>query len=108
MRVEIEAVNAARDRAVIQLIERDRTTESGLEIVKLDRSKDFDPFDDYEMGTVASLGAGEGWEPLEIGDTVIVRAISGGAAGADIGPAMGKGRGEVVVVDREEIVCIVE
>lgn len=102
-------MHAARDKAVIELKERpDRVTPSGLKLVRENHGRNYYPEDDYELGTILSLGEGEGWEPAEVGATVIVRAMSGGAAGADIGEAMGRRRGEIVVVDRDEIVSVWE
>lgn len=106
--VEIERVRPSRDRAVVELAERDDTTESGLVLVRLrDETKYYQPEDDYEIGIIRALGDGGGWEPAEVGDTVMIRARSGGAAGADIGQAMNRDRGEVVVVERDEIVAVI-
>lgn len=59
---------------------------------------------DFETGTVVSLGEGD-FEPVEVGDRVIVRAISGGVAGADISKDLGEPRNSVIVVLRDEIVA---
>jgi hypothetical protein len=107
MWAEVEDLRVSRDRAIVEIIPRgDRVTASGIEIVKLGRTKDYDPFDDYEMAILRQIGEGGGFEPAEVGDVVIIRAPSGGAAGADIGLSMGRNRGEIVVVEREEIVCV--
>jgi co-chaperonin GroES (HSP10) len=102
-----EEVRAARDKAVIELEEKVTVRDSGLHVIR-DHQKKYDPADDFEIGVVTSLGVGDSWEPVTVGDRVMVRAISGGEAGADIGQSIGRGRGEVIVVEREEMVCKLE
>ncbi len=99
-----EEVRAVNGKAVVELEQKPSVTDSGLHVVRENHGKNFQPTEDYEIGTVLSIG-GEGWEPVEVGDRVMVRAISGGAAGADIGASVGRERGEIIVVDREEMVC---
>jgi co-chaperonin GroES (HSP10) len=103
-----EEIAAARHRVVVELEEQKKFTESGLYVVRDNRGRNYQPTEDFEIGVVRSLGAGGGWEPVEVGDRVMVRAISGGEAGADIGQSIGRGRGEVIVVEREEMVCKLE
>ncbi len=105
-----EELTPVSDRAVIEITERgtdDQITGGGMVIVHGVTNKAWQPNLDFEIGTVVSMGEGD-WEPVEVGDEVIIRAISGGVAGSDIGRYFGRPRGELVIVDIEEIVCKLE
>lgn len=112
--LDVVRVQAVLGRAVIELEDREEVTASGLIVVEHRSGKDFRPNRDFEIGVVISIGrtmtvTGDSeWWPLMEGDRVIVRARSGGEAGADIGLALGMARGKVIVVERDEVVAIYE
>ena len=90
----------------VELDEQAKVTASGLHVVR-DKTKNYQPEDDYETGIVRSMGEGD-WEPVEVGDRVVVRAMSGGAAGADISSALDDTTKQTIVVLRDEVVCVIE
>lgn len=110
--IELERVQAVKGKAVIELEDREQVTASGLVVIEHRGGKFYRQNRDFEIGKVISIGrtmtaAGDSeWWPLEIGSRVIVQARSGGEAGADLGPALGRGRGEVIVVEMDEVVAI--
>jgi hypothetical protein len=69
--------------------------------LKVVRSK-YDPSDDWEVGVIERFNGD--FTPLVPGDHVIIRAGSGGKAGADVSRLFGEARETLVVVDQEEIV----
>jgi len=106
--VRIQELIPARDKAIVELDERVTMTPSGLHVVHENAGQNYRPEEDYETGVVAALGESEhGWEPVEVGDRVVVRAQSGGAAGADISNQLDRPAGEVIVVLRDEVLCVI-
>lgn len=109
VRPGIEEIKPTRDRALIEVIRKgtdDEVHESGLIVIHGTDSKQWKPEFDYEIGTVRALGEGDEWEPVEVGDQVMVRAPSGGQAGSDIGHVVGGTKnGALIIVKVEEIVC---
>lgn len=98
---------AARDKAIVELEERKtvKATDAGLLVYHDNNGRAYQPSEDFEVGTVLSLGEGD-WEPLRVGDRVMVRGESGGKAGADIGGSFGLKANEVVVVSSAEVMCV--
>lgn len=110
MTVELESLRAAKDRAIIELEPKLETyqTKGGLFVTTMNNAGTrYHEELDWEIGRVLSLGEGD-FKPVEVGDRVMVRARSGGVAGADISKDVGQARGSIVVVEREEIVAKVE
>lgn len=121
MRVAVEDLKPTAGKAVVRLTGRRSMNEvlpSGLVIHR----KDADGVHtDWEEAMVTALGHGdclhetEGvsmvsgwrclWDPVGIGDTVLVAGALGGVAGSDIGRLVGERRSTVVVVNRDEIVA---
>ncbi len=94
-------------KAIIEITKAgsdDEVRDSGLIVFHGTDGKSWQPNLDWELGTVVALGTGD-WVPVGIGDQVIIRAPSGGAAGTDIGYVLEAKRGQFVAVDEAEIVC---
>ena len=106
--VDVTTLKAPKDKAILRLEKKDQVyqTTGGVwvSMVGQMRSKRYHAELDFEFGEVLALGEGD-FEPVEVGDRVMVRAISGGAAGADISREVGEERGTVIVVLRDEIVA---
>ena len=96
--MQVEKVQA--DHALVRVEKRDFTTSSGV-LVARDVDKKFDAGDAWEFAWVLQLGDGD-WEPVEVGDRVIIQAALGGRAGTDVARALGQGS---VIISRDEIVC---
>ena len=99
-----------RDRALVEVMSRGTDEEelaSGLLVVHGTGNQQWQPDLDWEIGTVIELGESDDWEPVEVGDQVMVRAPSGGRAGSDIGNVVTgyQKNGQLIIVEREEIVC---
>jgi hypothetical protein len=111
MSVAVEQLNPTRGKAVVEITRRGRDEEirsSGLIVHHTKENKGYSVDLDWERGTIVALGPNTDWTPLTIGSEVIVQAPSGGMAGADVSATVGRRRGEVVIVDVEEIVCNLE
>lgn len=111
--MRVEQLTPTPGKAILELVERDRITEGGLVIVQnVNRGTDYQPNRDFEEGVVLALGEGD-WEPVSVGDIVLVRAggvhrHGGGKAGSDISRVVGRNYGEVICVKLEEVVCKME
>lgn len=104
--VDVTAVAPLPGRALVRLLDRDEAlpdNRSGLHVV---RSR-YDAKQDWEIGVLEAVGEGD-IEPLSVGDHVIVRAPSGGKAGADVSRLLGERRETHIVVRFEEIVAGVD
>lgn len=104
--VSLESLQATKDRAIVEIESSSMgliETSGGL---FLSRSQ-YRPNEDFEIGKVVSLGAGD-FDPVAVGDYVMIRAISGGKAGADISREVGMLKGSVISIHRDEIVAKVE
>ena len=122
MAIGVEDLRAVTGKAVVELEDREEITASGLLVIEHRSGNGYRPNRDFEIGEVVSLGGtlhplddrsewypwDAEWWPMLVGDRVIVQARSGGEAGADIGEALGRGRGEVIVVELDEVVAILE
>lgn len=102
----MDGITMMADKALVRLEERDWTSKQGLHLYR-DMREGYQAGDDWEIGVVENLGPGD-WEPLEVGDKVIVKAPTGGKAGADVSRDLGEHRGNLVVVSWDEIVGKVE
>lgn len=105
--MRIEELRPASERAIVELEEDVKVLPSGLEIVRDNAGKNYQPSEDFETGHVIAVGDHEAFYPVAVGDRVIVRAPSGGAAGADIGHAFGRNRGELIIVEHTEIMAVI-
>jgi co-chaperonin GroES (HSP10) len=101
--VDVTAVKPVKEKALVKLIEKSSLSRRGFEIVRMGYRAN----DDWELGIVEALGEGD-FEPVEVGDKVIVRAPSGGVAGADVSPDLGERKGSHIIVRIDEIVAKVE
>ena len=78
----------------------------GLWVVDNREGKDgYEQAWDWEIGTVLSVGHEIEEEGVAVGERVMVRAMSGGVAGADISKHIGERPNSVVVVKADEIVA---
>ena len=89
------------DRVLVRLIAEEPKSWKGIEIVTEGYRQEWD----WELAEVLEV-AERLSDELKVGDRVIIRAISGGVAGADVSKDLG-GEG-LVVVTYEEIMAKVE
>lgn len=92
------------DQALVELEEREMRSPGGVVVVR-DPSRSYASSDDWEWGHVRALGEGD-WEPVGVGDRVIVKAALGGLAGSDVSRYLGD-RHVIVTVD-EIVARVVE
>ncbi len=106
MMIDVTGLVPMKDKAVVRLEKKEDVleTRSGLQYV-VAHGDGYKASIDWEMGEVLALGHEVAEDGLTVGDQIIVRAISGGVAGADISREVGEARGSVIVVLRKEIVC---
>lgn len=106
--IDVTALKATRDKAILRLDRNEdiQMQAGGLWVVDTRDGKDrYEEAWDWEIGTVLALGHEIEEEGLEVGDRIMVRAISGGVAGADISKEVGERPNSVVVVKKDEIVA---
>ncbi len=104
--IDVTGLVPLRNKAIIRLERKPDVleTSSGLQYV-VAHGDGYTEANDWEIGEVLALGSEVAEDGLAVGERVLVRAISGGVAGADISKEVGKRRNSVVVVLREEIVA---
>ena len=108
--MRIEDMSPLPGRALVEITKTGRDAElrdDGLLVVHGKGNDEWQPSLDWEVGKVLALGEGD-FEPVQVGDSVLVRAPSGGEAGVDVGPTFGRARGELIMVEAEEMLCKVE
>lgn len=96
--VQVKAIKPVKDKALVRLVDRSALSKREFAVIR----QGYDPSDDWELAVVEALGEGD-FEPVEVGDRVIVRAISGGKAGADVSRQLGERRETHVIVRADEI-----
>lgn len=94
------------ERALVRIKPKDTTTPSGMMVVR-NYQKNHIPSEAFEIGTIQALGEGD-WDPVSVGDDVVIQAKLGGLAGVDVSIQFGEHRGTVAVVGLDEIVAKVE
>lgn len=101
--IDVDQVRPVKGKALVRLEDKSILEHREFSVIRMA----YDHTSDWEVAVVEALGEGD-FEPVEVGDTVIVRAMSGGKAGADVSRSLGERRETHVVVLADEIVARVE
>lgn len=107
--IDVTKLKAAKEKAILRL-ERNTGVQmrgGGLWVVDSREGKTgaYESSWDWEIGEVLAVSPEVAEEGVEVGDKLMVRAMSGGVAGADISKEVGEKPNSVVVVKQEEIVA---
>lgn len=99
-----EQIQPRKNKALVSIKDRSILSHREFSVIRMG----YNASDDWEVAEVEALGEGD-WEPVEVGDLVIIRAGwlqgSGGKAGSDISRVMGERRESHVIVTIDEIVA---
>lgn len=106
--MNVTTLRAAKDKAIVRLDRNEniQMQAGGLWVVDSREGKPgYEQAWDWEIGTVLAVGHEIEEEGVDVGDRVMLRAMSGGVAGADISKEVGEKPNSVVVVKQDEIVA---